>query len=158
MCQYYEKIETGRFGGSKRIDGLIGVVVMTGFNMATLFYFLMATDFQNYFYHIPIIQPYFLHKLIYGGGTGLVIFIILYYSLGKSYDGIYLKYLNETFEQRKKRGWNIVLYIIITFVMFAFSIYIMEQNRSEEWKKEHRKEEEVPKIQFKLPKKEDAMR
>ena len=86
-------------------------------------------------------------------------FLVVYLIIGrKSYQEIYNTYSKESYSQRVKRGRLIVIYMIATAILFAFSIYVMEQNRSEEWKKEHRKEEEVPKIQFKLPKKEDAMR
>ncbi|MFK8267153.1 hypothetical protein [Capnocytophaga cynodegmi] len=98
-------------------------------------------------------------KYILAIGSGIILYGFVYFIVGrKSYQEIYNTYNKEPYSQRVKRGRLIVLYIITTFILFAISGYIMEQNRSEEWKKEHRKEMEIPKIQFKLPKKKDTIR
>ncbi|WP_212923016.1 hypothetical protein [Capnocytophaga cynodegmi] len=98
-------------------------------------------------------------KYILAIGSGIILYGFVYFIVGrKSYQEIYNTYNKESYSQRVKRGRLIVLYIITTFILFAISGYIMEQNRSEEWKKEYRKEMEIPKIQFKLPKKKDTIR
>ncbi|GET47105.1 hypothetical protein RCZ01_24070 [Capnocytophaga felis] len=134
------------------------------FHYATVLFILQITyigkyidSFMSYFYNPNNYLSY--GKYILAIGSGIILYGFVYFIIGrKPYQEIYNTYNKEPYSQRVKRGRLIVLYMISTAILFAFSIYVMEQNRSEEWKKEHRKEIEIPKIQFKLPKKKDTIR
>ncbi|WP_212923017.1 hypothetical protein [Capnocytophaga cynodegmi] len=129
MCQYYEKIETGRFGGSKRIDGLIGVGGFIAIHWATIIFLSKNTFLEKYIDKILSISIYgWTGKIFYLVVFSAIILGFLYYLVGKKYDEIYDRYNQETFNQRKKRGWIIILYLFITFSLFGYSIYKFNQN------------------------------
>ncbi|GET47107.1 hypothetical protein RCZ01_24090 [Capnocytophaga felis] len=129
MCQYYEKIETGRFGGSKRIDGLIGVGGFIAIHWATIIFLSKNTFLEKYINKILSIPIYtWAGKIFYLVVFSTIILGFLYFLVGKKYHEIYNRYNQETITQRKKRGWIIILYLFITFSLFGYSIYRFNQN------------------------------
>ncbi|GIM54272.1 hypothetical protein CAPN005_09190 [Capnocytophaga cynodegmi] len=161
FSEFYKRTEKT---SNSYIEGLMLICLFFTFHFFTILFFLEATSFGRYtnsfisfFYKSDNMSNY--GKYILAIGSGIILYGFVYFIVGrKSYQEIYNTYNKESYSQRVKRGRLIVLYIITTFILFAISGYIMEQNRSEEWKKEYRKEMEIPKIQFKLPKKKDTIR
>ena len=123
----------------KRTEGLNSPYKFSGFtflcfllmlNIGSLISFLAETFLGEYIDEI-LKFPYvfFEHKktarIIFGGIGVIIVLGILHLLMGReTYLEIYEKFHKEMPEQRKKRKWFIILYMILTPILFIVAVSI----------------------------------
>ena len=122
FSEYYKKREG--WESSYKFSGFIllgSLFIFNFFSISILFeetYIIRYTDhLLDSLYNFS--ENNLLRKLIFGGGIAIISSIILYLLLGKiSYEEIYDKFQKETPQQRRKRKWFIIAYMILTAITF----------------------------------------
>ena len=122
FSEYYKKREG--WESSYKFSGFIllgSLFIFNFFSISILFeetYIIRYTDhLLDSLYNFS--ENNLLRKLIFGGGIAIISSIILYLLLGKiSYEEIYDKFQKETPQQRRKRKWFIITYMILTAITF----------------------------------------
>ena len=109
-------------------------------NFSTFIYLFLAFIPDNYLF-LPTIKPIYLNKFIYGGGLIFISLLIAHILVQREpYKKIYQRFSRESHTLRKKRGWFVVGYIALTFVLFFSSALFMDNNHSEEWTRTYNKD------------------
>lgn len=121
---FYEKKESP-VGAEVRGFSVLGTLFI--FKYFTTLFFLNRTFLSIYVDKILKVESN-LEKYTKVILSLIIILGLVYYAIGKpTYWELRVRFKEEPINQRNKRGWIIVSYIIFTIILFAFSIYVNQK-------------------------------
>ena len=128
FSEFYKRTEGTHT--SYRFSGFLLLLTILYFNILSTVLFLSNTYIGKYIVNLldtlyRITDDKLFQRIVFGGTVGIILSIVLYIMLGKeSYLEIYEKFHKEMPEQRKKRKWFIILYMILTPILFIVAVSI----------------------------------
>lgn len=121
---FYEKKESPT---GAEINGFFVLGTLFVIKYFTILFFLNVTYLSVYVDKILKVESK-LEKYIKVIISLIIILGLVYYAIGKpTYWILRTRFNEEPINQRRKRGWIIVGYIIFTISLFVFSIYVNQK-------------------------------
>lgn len=128
FSEFYKRTEGTHT--SYRFSGFLLLLAILYFNILSTVLFLSNTYIGKHIVNLldtlyRITDDKLFQRIVFGGTVGIILSIVLYIMLGReSYLEIYQKFHKETLQQRKKRGWFIAIYMVLTPVIFIIAVFI----------------------------------